>query len=1111
MRAIAPRGHHQPILAACYTPIFGILVTGDSHGIICVWDVKSGARVFQFEHVGKLTSMRLEEGGRRLLTGSSDGVLRLWNYSSGKLLYEMSASAVLANANRSLRVGASGQDVSAGSPGPITVVQQARAPASHSSSQERARGDENTSCEVAACLHVQCRASHLDCFVAVGWMRDVCVWNNEGYQKPMPELPGKGLGDAWALCGGHEEDVNCVAFCPPNLLCTASCRGEILMWNLQSGRLKGKMRVPTRVRASGERGEAAQTMDALCEETAAAIESLIHLDGYPPFEVFASILISGSADGWIRLWNPHSATLLLEIDAINSPMRAPTITSGVATRSIAKSQDHDERGAVTAVCAEPTATLLASADSLGRVRLWDVEGLAYCTTSLLKKARMEQQAVDDENSSIGTGGGPQGAAPATEAINERLSASGLIGWTAHTKDITTLEYAVNVDGLISASIDCTVRLWSLSGEVIGLFGQPSMWSLELFNTWNEREGRENEQKQHARWLAMEMERVERATAAQVAAKKAKLAEELMRAEAEKLAEAQRSLDAKKAALAERNQEEVRRVSTATRGRRGNIATTDGFSSSSADLIEQVTQVAEDEARREEAAATLSVRGRRGGVSASLQQAKAAARAAMASSTPEKVSDEEAAAVAERIQSQLETMRLAKSAAASPTKEASPLQRSHAGSRRNSFARSPLARGGAVDKQGAGAALRRQGCSNDAQNQKRLSRRGTETDLEVVVAAHYEPTEGEVAVHGASSPKGTCASPMTSQASFRAQQRDRALVQRGTLDKMSFGRRGPASKTGVQATVVVASCQAVSGDMAPGQTSPAGSSSSSPVTPHASFKAQLKQKALRPVRQAAEGQLDALISLALGARMELDPSFNAVASSGRHLLAQSATSGQGRASATGTVTAGLAEHTVTDLLSLVLSRSNVGRSGVGTALSGGDQALPAERRYFEQSVPLFPTKLERTHQPPVRRPSSGALPRFACKALGQSMASASLAPLASHIKPREMNRSATWGSLTSTIDTATNERTVQSAARRNMSPIPTGLTSLPINRQQSLASRKAALVQHAIDSTSPFTLQETPHASLLGKGGRRVELARLQDERPGSRKVFSRGSAAGWRL
>ena len=34
---------------------------------------------------------------------------------------------------------------------------------------------------------------------------------------------------------GHSDDVMSVAFCPPNLLATASYDGEVIVWNMVSG------------------------------------------------------------------------------------------------------------------------------------------------------------------------------------------------------------------------------------------------------------------------------------------------------------------------------------------------------------------------------------------------------------------------------------------------------------------------------------------------------------------------------------------------------------------------------------------------------------------------------------------------------------------------------------------------------------------------------------------------------------------------------------------------------------------------------------------------------------------------------------------------------------
>ncbi|KAM3837845.1 cilia- and flagella-associated protein 337-like [Vipera latastei] len=53
-------------------------------------------------------------------------------------------------------------------------------------------------------------------------------------------------------------------------------------------------------------------------------------------------------------------------------------------------------------------------------------------------------------------------------------------WRAHLGLVLTLEIIDEDNILLSCSIDCTIRLWSLNGEYIGTFGQEEPW--EIFNT-----------------------------------------------------------------------------------------------------------------------------------------------------------------------------------------------------------------------------------------------------------------------------------------------------------------------------------------------------------------------------------------------------------------------------------------------------------------------------------------------------------------------------------------------------------------------------------------------------------------------------------------------------
>ena len=66
-----------------------LAVTGDSSGIIKVWDVPSGREVRTFKgHSGEIKSARLLPDGKRVLSASKDGTARLWDIATGKAVVQ---------------------------------------------------------------------------------------------------------------------------------------------------------------------------------------------------------------------------------------------------------------------------------------------------------------------------------------------------------------------------------------------------------------------------------------------------------------------------------------------------------------------------------------------------------------------------------------------------------------------------------------------------------------------------------------------------------------------------------------------------------------------------------------------------------------------------------------------------------------------------------------------------------------------------------------------------------------------------------------------------------------------------------------------------------------
>lgn len=83
------RTHTAPIVSAIFNDVFNQIISGDSLGTVCVWDVRTGGLDFEFRRAHgdhKLTCMVLDVSKRRMFTAAEDGEVRLWNYSSGQHL-----------------------------------------------------------------------------------------------------------------------------------------------------------------------------------------------------------------------------------------------------------------------------------------------------------------------------------------------------------------------------------------------------------------------------------------------------------------------------------------------------------------------------------------------------------------------------------------------------------------------------------------------------------------------------------------------------------------------------------------------------------------------------------------------------------------------------------------------------------------------------------------------------------------------------------------------------------------------------------------------------------------------------------------------------------------
>ncbi|MBI3186125.1 MAG: serine/threonine protein kinase [Myxococcales bacterium] len=83
------RGHERPLVHGAFSPDGSRLATTSLDGTARLWDVESGALLFEMKHPGPAILVSFSRDGRRLATGCVDRVARVWDAASGQLVAEL--------------------------------------------------------------------------------------------------------------------------------------------------------------------------------------------------------------------------------------------------------------------------------------------------------------------------------------------------------------------------------------------------------------------------------------------------------------------------------------------------------------------------------------------------------------------------------------------------------------------------------------------------------------------------------------------------------------------------------------------------------------------------------------------------------------------------------------------------------------------------------------------------------------------------------------------------------------------------------------------------------------------------------------------------------------
>lgn len=292
--------------------------------------------------------------------------------------------------------------------------------------------------------------------VIVGWNRMILVYYDD--IQTFCLRPNGG----WKGGQLHQDDILTAAFCPPNYLATASFDGDIILWSLDREKLIRRLKKGSGslFKAKVEKLGLVQSKKSHC--AGCPVDRLLFLKSRAQWKTQESAILVSSEAGSLEFWCLYGA---------DRPM-------GTFLAA------HEDDGNVSALATDPRNEVLVTGDSSGYITLWDIS--SYCIS------RAESIIAQVWSTTLRAGSSddnPEGKPP--------QSAS----WHSHQGSVVSVEYLSRDQGglILSASEDCTARLWTLDGQYIGMFGQKRLWNIDdpstyrlAGKTWDEE--RENDRR-----------------------------------------------------------------------------------------------------------------------------------------------------------------------------------------------------------------------------------------------------------------------------------------------------------------------------------------------------------------------------------------------------------------------------------------------------------------------------------------------------------------------------------------------------------------------------------------------------------------------------------------
>jgi len=226
-------------------------------------------------------------------------------------------------------------------------------------------------------------------------------------------------------------------------------------------------KVKQRLAKMGDDGE--EKLGAHAQEHHVAVDKLLFVPSREEGKDTAQLFSSG-AHGWVRAWSVHR-------------------DGGLLGQWHAAHKHYGE--SILAMCASEDGVFLVTGDTQGYVKVWDIS--EYCIEDAPSGSSATKRREETASKFAYTNLDPPArmmsgsqkeryekqyavAPPESEPHKTHIIPPLLNSFRAHMKAVNSVSYVSGQDCLITASSDCSVRLWTVQGRFVGIFGQKNNWS-----------------------------------------------------------------------------------------------------------------------------------------------------------------------------------------------------------------------------------------------------------------------------------------------------------------------------------------------------------------------------------------------------------------------------------------------------------------------------------------------------------------------------------------------------------------------------------------------------------------------------------------------------------